>query len=121
MQNITHRLQMYLDLKNLSTNEFEATIGVSQGTISKALLGKTNFRHSVLWDIFLKFPEINMDWLVTGRGAMLVDQSAPLPMAAEPVAEYGTNYKAKYFETLEKYTALLERAQHDTTQKKGSQ
>ena len=64
---------------------------------------------------------VNRDWLLTGKGRMLVDikSDAPaaevvnvadvLPVAAEPDEEYdNVNYKEKYFALLEKYTALLE-------------
>ena len=64
---------------------------------------------------------VDRDWLLTGKGRMLVDikPDAPaaevvnvadvLPEAAEPDAGYdNVNYKEKYFALLEKYTALLE-------------
>ena len=58
---------------------------------------------------------VNRDWLLTGKGRMLVDikPDAPaaevVPVAAEPEEEYdNVNYKEKYFALLEKYTALLE-------------
>lgn len=64
---------------------------------------------------------VDRDWLLTGRGKMLVnikpDASAAevvnvaevLPEAAEPEQELdNVNYKEKYFALLEKYTALLE-------------
>ena len=64
---------------------------------------------------------VNRDWLLTGKGKMLVNikPDAPateivnvaevLPEAAEPEQELdNVNYKEKYFALLEKYTALLE-------------
>ena len=64
---------------------------------------------------------VDRDWLLTGRGKMLVNikPDAPvaevvnvaevLPEAAEPEQELdNVNYKEKYFALLEKYTALLE-------------
>jgi hypothetical protein len=64
---------------------------------------------------------VDRDWLLTGRGRMLVDikpdASAAevvnvadvLPEAAEPEQELDkVDWKEKYFALLEKYTALLE-------------
>ena len=58
---------------------------------------------------------VNRDWLLTGKGRMLVDikPNKPAaevePVAADPEEEYdNVNYKEKYFALLEKYTALLE-------------
>lgn len=58
---------------------------------------------------------VDRDWLLTGKGQMLVDikpaapASEALSEAAEPDMEYDdVNYKEKYFALLEKYTALLE-------------
>ena len=58
---------------------------------------------------------VNRDWLLTGKGRMLVDIKPDKPTAevvseaAEPDMEYDdVNYKEKYFALLEKYTALLE-------------
>ena len=58
---------------------------------------------------------VDRDWLLTGKGQMLVDikpaapASEALSEAAEPDMEYDdVNYREKYFALLEKYTALLE-------------
>ena len=64
---------------------------------------------------------VDRDWLLTGRGRMLVNikPDAPaaevvnvadvVPEAAETEQELdNVNYKEKYFALLEKYTALLE-------------
>ena len=58
---------------------------------------------------------VNRDWLLTGKGRMLVDikpdepAAEVVPVAAEPETELdNVNWKEKYFTLLEKYTALLE-------------
>lgn len=58
---------------------------------------------------------VDRDWLLTGKGQMLVDIKPAAPVsealseAAEPNMEYDdVDYKEKYFALLEKYTALLE-------------
>ena len=58
---------------------------------------------------------VNRDWLLTGKGRMLVDikpdesAAAVTAVAAEPDLKIDSvNYKEKYTALLEKYTALLE-------------
>jgi hypothetical protein len=58
---------------------------------------------------------VNRDWLLTGKGRMLVDIKPDAPaaavaaVAAEPDSKIDSvNYKEKYTALLEKYTALLE-------------
>ena len=59
---------------------------------------------------------VNRQWLLTGEGDMIDEKLSVLPyateeegammMAAEEGVEYGTDWKAKYLELLEKYTKL---------------
>lgn len=61
---------------------------------------------------------VNRDWLLDGVGDMIDEkhsvplfeqEESPLPMVGEDAAPYGEpDWKAKYYELLEKYTALLE-------------
>lgn len=64
---------------------------------------------------------VNRDWLLDGVGEMIDEkhsvppyehEESPLPMVAEDTAPFGEpDWKAKYFELLEKYTLLLESKQ----------
>ena len=59
---------------------------------------------------------VNRQWLLTGEGDMIDEKLSVLPyaaeeegammMAAEEGVEYGTDWKSKYLELLEKYTKL---------------
>lgn len=64
---------------------------------------------------------VNRDWLLSGKGEMIDKElSTPVtykpdgeggitPVVAEPSADYGVDWKQKYIELLEKYTALVEK------------
>ena len=64
---------------------------------------------------------VNRDWLLNGNGEMFMgrivkpyetEEEQPVAMAAEEPAEMGiVDWRAKYYELLEKYTALLESRQ----------
>lgn len=77
------RLKQIIDYYDIKVRPFEIKISVSEGTISKFLAGKIGIKAETLQKINAIFPEINMDWLVTGRGDMLYsrpDQTQPNPL-----------------------------------------
>lgn len=69
------RLKQLIDYYGISTNLFSQKIGVSEGTIRKILTQNTTIRSDTLEKISQNFTEINMDWLITGRGEMLLENS----------------------------------------------
>ena len=68
------RLRQIIENKNYSTRQFEQKISASEGTISKFLCGKIGLKVETLLKIAANFPEINLDWLITGRGEMIFSQ-----------------------------------------------
>lgn len=66
------RLKQLIDYYSISTNLFSQKIGVSEGAIRKILTQNTTIRSDTLEKISQIFTEINMDWLITGRGEMLL-------------------------------------------------
>lgn len=69
------RLKQLIDYYGISTNLFSQKIGVSEGTIRKILTQNTTIRSDTLEKISQNFTEINLDWLITGRGEMLLENS----------------------------------------------
>jgi transcriptional regulator with XRE-family HTH domain len=65
------RLKQVIDYYDITTNSFSQKIGVSEGAIRKVLLQNTTLRSDTLDKISQNFTDINIDWLVTGRGEML--------------------------------------------------
>ncbi|OAV65572.1 hypothetical protein Barb4_03289 [Bacteroidales bacterium Barb4] len=61
------RLKEYLKYKKVGRNKFEAAIGVSIGYISTKAITITS---DVIEKVCAYFPELNIDWLITGRGEM---------------------------------------------------
>lgn len=70
--NMKERLKQLIDYYGISTNLFSQKIGVSEGAIRKILTQNTTIRSDTLEKISQNFTEINMDWLITGRGEMLL-------------------------------------------------
>ncbi len=70
-QSIKERLREFIMFKNISIREFERQIGVAYGFLS-------NMSNSTSPKNFTKishcYPELNIEWLMTGEGEMLRGQ-----------------------------------------------
>ena len=64
---IKDRILQFLDYKGLSKNKFYIKVGLSNGFLDK---GK-DIGASKIEDIYSTYPEINLEWLITGKGEML--------------------------------------------------
>jgi hypothetical protein len=64
------RLYRYLECKSITAYAFEHVCGLSNGYLGKQFRGKGNIGSGVLEKIKLHFPDLNIQWLVTGQGTM---------------------------------------------------
>lgn len=62
------RVLQFIEYTGLNKASFEKMVGLSNGAVDK--MG-ANTRHSTVDKISKTFPEINRDWLMTGKGNML--------------------------------------------------
>ena len=68
---IGQRLEGFIDYLDISQNEFAKGIGLSSGLISYITSGKSNFGVDKLVKIKEKYPDLNIEWLISGKGNML--------------------------------------------------
>lgn len=66
-------LKEFIDYKELSILSFEKSVG-TRSAIDKAIKNKSNLRSDLLAKIIDVYPEINPNWLLTGKGNMLLDK-----------------------------------------------
>ena len=64
------RLQQFLDAENISQAQLADTLGVARAGISHILSGRNKPGVDFLEAMAVHFPQISMDWLLTGRGRM---------------------------------------------------
>lgn len=77
------RLQQFLVAENISQAQFAETIGVARASISHILSGRNKPGFDFLESMVRHYPNLNFEWLLTGRGKMYTNaQSAPEPPAA---------------------------------------
>lgn len=67
MQN---RLQKLLDSEQLTPAKFAEILGVQRSAISHIITGRNNPSFDLISKIISKFPALNSDWLITGKGNM---------------------------------------------------
>jgi hypothetical protein len=65
------RLAAYLLEKDISPYAFEKKIGLANGYLGKQLKVSGSVGSDILEKIANTYTDLNIDWLITGRGAML--------------------------------------------------
>ena len=74
------RLQQFLAAENISQSQFADTIGVARASISHILAGRNKPGFDFIESMARHYPELNLEWLITGRGRMYNSQkTAPEP------------------------------------------
>lgn len=69
------RLDQFRRLKKLSITDFEKSIGYSKNGFSNALHRGSSLRDETITLIVEKYPELNLIWLFTGLGQLIVGES----------------------------------------------
>lgn len=67
----SERLKRFVEYTGLSISVFEKETGVSHDLIRKAIKHKKSFGIETLRKITESFPQLNVDWFITGSGEMI--------------------------------------------------
>ena len=97
------RLKQLIDYYSISTRQFEQKINVSNGVIAKVLVQNTTLRSDVLSKIADSFPDINIGWILTGKGEMFLQKSGNTPEEDTRFVKIPTDV----WETMQMQTASL--------------
>ena len=83
---MNNRLQQFLDLENLTPARLADMLGIQRSGLSHILSGRNKPSYDFLNRILTKFPHINADWLMTGRGKAYKDinESVIIPGTLPP-------------------------------------
>jgi phage repressor protein C with HTH and peptisase S24 domain len=82
------RIQQFIDTLNISVRAFEQSISASNGLVRKAMANKTDIQSKWISAIVDNYPQLNIDWLITGRGDMLKSEKEP-PLAIKTESNNG--------------------------------
>ncbi|MGM9743545.1 MAG: hypothetical protein ACI3ZC_10850 [Candidatus Cryptobacteroides sp.] len=64
------RLEQFLSAENLSQSQFADTIKVARASVSHILAGRNKPGWDFLTSMMKHFPDLNLEWLMTGNGKM---------------------------------------------------
>jgi len=62
------RITLLIKAKNLTAAQFADEIGVQKSSISHILSGRNNASLDFIQKILVSYPEVNMEWLMFGKG-----------------------------------------------------
>ena len=74
------RLQQFLDAENISQSQLADTLGVARAGISHILSGRNKPGFDFLEAMAVHFPQISLDWLLTGKGKMYKESRGENPV-----------------------------------------
>jgi DNA-binding XRE family transcriptional regulator len=77
------RIRQLLAEQQLSSTQFADTIGVSRPVVSHILSGRNKPSLEVVQKIIAAFPDVSINWLLTGTGAIR-EHKAPPEVPAQP-------------------------------------
>ncbi|MDR2806290.1 MAG: helix-turn-helix domain-containing protein, partial [Dysgonamonadaceae bacterium] len=66
--NVKERIKKFTKEINLSISEFEKSIGVANGYVNSISKGIGRDKIEIILE---KYPKLNIEWLLTGKGEML--------------------------------------------------
>mgnify|MGYP003658905828 CR=1 FL=1 len=120
MNNFDKRLGDVIRHYQHSAHSFAISIGHEQSnTVRNAAAGRSTPSIKLAQDINVVYEEINIDWLITGRGSMMINADRSLSIDVVENSKKSNEGEAKYIvkaleraeseiETLKKNQALLE-------------
>ncbi|MBC7845757.1 MAG: hypothetical protein H7Y10_04615 [Flavobacterium sp.] len=104
------RLNRFIDYKGVKPAVFEREVGLSNGYIGKQLKRNADLGEGILIKILENCPEINPEWLLTGKGEMLKEAAdnynKELP-APDLLNEPRDSFLIKYVRSLETNLELM--------------
>ncbi|MBQ7812317.1 MAG: helix-turn-helix domain-containing protein [Bacteroidales bacterium] len=79
------RLKQFLAAENITQSQFADKIEVVRASVSHVLSGRNNPSYEFIKAIMAKYPALNMEWLMFGKGRMYKDSGSETTLPAQPV------------------------------------
>lgn len=69
-KNMNRRLLQFLQAENITQSQFADILDVARGSVSHILSGRNRPGYDFMESLLLHYPNLNLDWLLTGKGKM---------------------------------------------------
>jgi len=80
------RILFLIKSMGMSVRQFDISIGASNGYTLRMNKNRASVGSDVLEKIVEKYPKVNLNWLVTGRGTMFqTEDEEPIPLSPEEI------------------------------------
>ena len=67
------RLELFIKSINIPIRKFEKNCGISPNTIQSSIRKKSYLREDNIVRIMTSYPDLNIEWLLTGKGKMIME------------------------------------------------
>lgn len=95
------RLKQFLAAENITQAQFADHINVVRASVSHVLSGRNNPSYEFIRSIMLKYPLLNIEWLMFGKGRMYKDTAyQEEPQSSETTALFADNDEARPMQAL---------------------
>ncbi len=84
------RILKLISIEQMTAAKFADVIGVQRSNVSHILSGRNNPSLDFIQKILSSFPNVSIEWLISGKGKMYKKESSPNELFAEPVAANAT-------------------------------
>lgn len=84
---MNNRLKQFLAAENITQAQFADNINVVRASVSHVLSGRNNPSFDFIKAMMAKYPRLNIDWLMFGKGKMYKDAEAPAEDLLFPIIE----------------------------------
>ena len=96
------RLKKWMDLEGLKSSELADNINVNRATISHILSGRNKPSINFLQKLLNVYPNLNVNWLITGIGYMQLNYENEKSISDKKVGKVVIFYKDNSFDELVK-------------------
>lgn len=83
------RLKQFLAAENISQAQFADIINVVRASVSHVLAGRNNPSYDFIKAIMDNYPDLNIEWLILGKGKMYKERSVSVPEPME-IEDFGS-------------------------------
>lgn len=85
------RIKELMERQHMQQNVFAEVLNISPGSLSGIFSERTKPSLNIVMAIKEKFPKVNLDWLLYGRGAMFLDDNGSKNMNGSSVLGAGNS------------------------------
>ncbi len=103
------RLKQFLAAENITQAQFADSINVVRASVSHILSGRNNPSFDFIKAMMGRYPNLNMEWLMFGKGRMYKESAAPVENP--PAADYDLLFPEEESETVSRIEETVQESE----------